>query len=122
MLFSKGNEKLLQIKPEYERLKKIRNPARDSRIGNEGGPNMKAFLSLTLSLLMLLSLAPGIQCQAGAVAPPEPARLVRNTSSLSDGWTITEGNEISEEAIAALEQALEGCSDVDYQPVALLGT
>ena len=86
------------------------------------GPNMKAFLSLTLSLLMLLSLAPGIQCQAGAVAPPEPARLARNTSSQLDDWTIPEGNEISEEAISALEQALEGCSDVDYQPVALLGT
>ncbi len=82
-------------------------------------------LALILFLLMLLSPAPGIPSQTSAVTAPEPAetaRLSRDASSLSGDWAIPEENELSEEAKAALEQALEGYSDVDYQPVALLGT
>ena len=69
---------------------------------------MKKLIALTLVVMMLASLAACARQQA-------PAAVV-------GGWTPAEGAEMTEEAQAAFDKAMEGLVGVNYTPLALLGT
>ena len=74
---------------------------------------MKRCLLLLLAAAMLLSLT-----ACGQKAEPE----TQEDLPLSGGWQRPENNEISPEARAAFDKAMENLTGVDYEPKSLLGT
>ncbi len=70
---------------------------------------MKKISALLLALLMILSLSACGQAKEAA-----PAAV--------GGWTVPEKAEVTEDAQAAFDKALEGLTGVGYTPVALVGT
>ena len=70
---------------------------------------MKKISALLLALLMILSLSACGQAKEAA-----PAAV--------GGWTVPEKAEVTEDAQAAFDKALEGLTGVSYTPVALVGT
>ena len=70
---------------------------------------MKKISALLLALLMILSLSACGQAKEAA-----PAAV--------GGWTGPEKAEVTEDAQAAFDKALEGLTGVSYTPVALVGT
>ena len=69
---------------------------------------MKKWIAIVLLAVMLLSLA------ACGQKKEEPAAV--------GGWTLNDSGELSAEAKAAFDKAMEGLMGVNYTPVALLGT
>ena len=69
---------------------------------------MKKWIAMVLLAVMLLSLA------ACGQKKEEPAAV--------GGWTLNDSGELSAEAKAAFDKAMEGLMGVNYTPVALLGT
>ena len=69
---------------------------------------MKKWIAIVLLAVMLFSLA------ACGQKKEEPAAV--------GGWTLNDSGELSAEAKAAFDKAMEGLMGVNYTPVALLGT
>ena len=74
---------------------------------------MKKLFALMLTMLMVLAL-----CACGQSKAP----AAEKAPTVVGGWNISEDAALTDEARAAFEKAMEGFTDVGYEPLALIGT
>lgn len=105
---------------------------------------MKKILIAALALALLLALAACGAGNPGGEPAPEPDANVENAAEavtetdgaptdsapadtdapvmMAGGWSVTESPELTDEAQAAFDKAMEELVGVNYEPLALLGT